>query len=68
MLKFDDFSRSLVALDQDSTLITAIELRRELAGRRYPPGVDREPLKTLTPDAVALLRLLHRWRDQAAPL
>jgi len=30
------------------------------------PGIDRDPLKKLaTPDAEALLRLLHRWRDEA---
>jgi transposase len=29
------------------------------------PGVDREPLKKLEPDADALLRLLQRWRDEA---
>ena len=30
------------------------------------PGVDREPLKKLEPDADALLRLLQRWQDEAA--
>jgi transposase len=30
------------------------------------PGIARDPLKKLaTPDPEALLRLLHRWRDEA---
>jgi hypothetical protein len=67
MAKFDDLSRSLVALDQDSTLIAVIELSRSswLVGGIIP-GVDREPLKKLTSDGDGLLRLLHRWRDDAA--
>jgi transposase len=67
MPKFDDLSRSLVALDQDSTLIAVIELSRSswLVGGMIP-GVDREPLKKLTPEPEALLRLVHRWRDEAA--
>jgi hypothetical protein len=58
--KFDDLSRSLVTLDQDSTLIAVIELSRLswLVGGIIP-GVDREPLKKLTPDPEPLLRLLH---------
>ncbi|MBV8240315.1 MAG: IS110 family transposase [Hyphomicrobiales bacterium] len=67
MPKFDDLSRSLVALDQDSTLIAVIELSHSswLVGGMIP-GVDREPLKKLAADPEALLRLLYRWRDQAA--
>lgn len=30
------------------------------------PGVERHPLKKLVPDMEALLRLLERWRDEAA--
>jgi transposase len=67
MPKFDDLSRSLVALDQDSTLIAVIELSRSswLVGG-IVPGLAREPLKKLAPDAAALLGLLFRWRDEAA--
>ncbi|MBV8421076.1 MAG: IS110 family transposase [Hyphomicrobiales bacterium] len=67
MPKFDDLSRSLVALDQDSTLIAVIELSHSswLVGGMIP-GVDREPLKKLAADPEALLRLLYRWCDQAA--
>jgi transposase len=67
MPKFDDLSRSLVALDQDSTLIAVIELSRSswLVGG-IAPGIEREPMKKLAADPDALLRLLCRWRDQAA--
>src|SRR5215470_2030113 len=67
MPKFDNLSRSLVALDQDSTVIAVIELSRSswLVGGMIPE-VDREPLKKLTPEPEALLRLVHRWRDEAA--
>src|ERR1700739_2099621 len=67
MPKFDDLSRSLVALDQDSTLIAVIEMSRSswLVGGIIP-GVDREPLKKLSPEPEALLRLVHRWREEAA--
>jgi transposase len=67
MPKFDDLSRSLVALDQDSTLVAAIELSRLswLVGGLVP-GMAREPLKKLAADPDALLALLYRWRDQAA--
>jgi transposase len=66
MAKFDDFSRSLVALEQDSTLIAAVELSRSswLVGGLVP-GLRREPCKKLVPDAEALLKLLHRWREEA---
>jgi hypothetical protein len=29
------------------------------------PGVERQPLKKLEPDATALLRLVERWRSEA---
>ncbi|WP_404294543.1 hypothetical protein ACD578_29720 (plasmid) [Microvirga sp. RSM25] len=29
------------------------------------PGVERHPLKKLEPDQDGLLRLLHRWQDEA---
>ena len=62
----DDLSRSLVALDQHTTLIAAIELSLAswLVGG-IVPGLSREPLKKLVPDQEALLKLLHRWRDEA---
>jgi transposase len=62
----NDLSRSPVALDQDGTLISVVELSRSswlVAG--LVPGIARHPLKKLEPDATALLRLLERWRDEA---
>ena len=62
----DDLGRSLVALDQNSTVICAIELSSAtwLVGG-IVPGIARDPLKKLVPDQDALLKLLHRWRDEA---
>ncbi len=62
----NDLSRSLTALDQDSTLIAVIEMSQAswLVGA-IVPGVERHPLKKLAPDAEELLRLLQRWRDEA---
>jgi transposase len=62
----NDLSRSLAALDQDSTLIAVIEMSQAswLVGA-IVPGVERHPLKKLVPDAEALLRLLQRWREEA---
>ena len=62
----DDLSKSLVALDQDTTLIAVIELSQTgwLVGG-IVPGIHRHPEKKLQPDQDALLRLLHRWRDEA---
>ena len=63
----NDLSRSLTALEQDGTLIAVIEMSQSswlVAG--IVPGVERQPLKKLAPDEAALLRLLQRWRDEAA--
>jgi transposase len=67
MRKFDDQSRSLVALDQDSTLIAVIEMSQTkwLVGGLVP-GPGREPEKGLVPDAAGLLQLLERWRAEGA--
>jgi transposase len=67
MPQANDLSRCLVTLEQDSTLIAVIEMSQAswlVAG--IVPGVARHPLKKLEPDEAALLRLLHRWRDEAA--
>lgn len=62
----DDLSRSLVALEQNSTVISVIELSSAtwLVGG-IVPGIARDPLKKLVPDQHALLKLLYRWRDEA---
>jgi hypothetical protein len=65
-MKRDDLSRSLVAFEQTSTLISVAELSKGswlVAG--LVPNLSRKPLKKLRPDPDALLRLLLRWRDQA---
>jgi transposase len=62
----NDLSRSLIALDRNSTVIAVIEMSQSnwlVAG--VIPGVDRQPLKKLEPDAEGLLRLLRRWQDEA---
>jgi transposase len=67
MPQSDDLSRSPVPLHQDSTLIAVVELSQSswlVAG--IVPGLARHPLKKLEPDPEALLRLLRRWRDEAA--
>jgi transposase len=63
----NDLSRSLVAFQQDSTLVAVVEMSRSswlVAG--IVPGIGRHPLKKLDPSEEALLALLERWRDEAA--
>src|SRR5438874_1528647 len=66
MPQLNDLSRSLVALDQDSTIIAVVELSQSswLVGGVLP-GIERQPQKKLEPSAERLLGLLHRWRDEA---
>jgi transposase len=62
----NDLSRSLVAFDQNSTLVSVIELSLKswlVAG--LVPGVERSPLKKQGADPDMLLALLHRWRAEA---
>jgi transposase len=64
--KPNDLSRSLSALDVDSTLITVIEMSLSswlVAG--IVPGVERQPLKKIETNESTLLNLLHRWRSEA---
>ena len=63
----NDLSRSLVALDQDTTIIAVVEMSQSswlVAGML--PGIERQPRKKLEPSPERLLGLLHRWRDEAA--
>src|SRR4029077_7998171 len=67
MSQVDDLSRSLAAFDQNTTLTVVVELSEAswlVAG--LVPAVDRQPLKKQEPDPGALLRLLERWRAEAA--
>ena len=62
----DNSKASPAAFMQDNTLIAVIELSLSswlVAG--LIPGVSREPLKKLEPNPEDLLKLLHRWRDEA---
>jgi len=66
MPQSNDLSKSLAALDQDSTVIAVVEMSQStwlVAG--IVPGINRQPLKKLGADERALLQLLHRWRDEA---
>jgi len=66
MPTIDDLSRSLTALDQDSTLMTVIEMSKSswlVAG--MVPGIERHPMKKLTTEPEALLDLVNRWRREA---
>src|SRR6202166_4467217 len=67
MQKLNDLSRSPNPLDPDGTLIAVMELALAVwlvAG--IVPGGKRQPLKKLAVDETALLKLLHRWREEAA--
>lgn len=63
----NDLSRSLTALDQDSTLIAVIEMSQSswLVGGIIP-GVERRAAKKLEASEEMLLSLLHRWCEEAA--
>ena len=67
MPELNSLSRSLVGLEQDSTLIAVIDMSQSswlVAG--IVPGVERQLLRKLEADTAALLRLLERWRGEAA--
>jgi transposase len=62
----NDLSRSLVALDQDSTLIAVIEMSQSSwLVAAVVPGLPRHPLKKLNAVPEAVLDRLYRWRDEA---
>jgi transposase len=57
----NDPSRSLAALDDNSTLIAVIEMSQSSwLVAAIIPGVERQPRKKLVPDEEGLMRLLHR--------
>jgi transposase len=66
MTRVDDLSRSVIAFEQNSTLVIVVELSQSswlVAG--VVPGIERRPLKKLDPDPAALLHLAEGWRDRA---
>jgi transposase len=61
-----DASRSLTALEQDSTIIAAIEMSQlKWLVTAVVPGIKRQPLKKLDADEELLFKLLYRWRKEA---
>ena len=79
MTQSNDLSRSLVVLEQDTTLIAVVELSQSSwLASALVPGLAREPLKKLEgprlggrkkpvrgPNGEDLLAQLYRWRDEA---
>src|SRR5260370_14537553 len=65
-MKCNDLSRSLVAFDQNSTLVAVVELSlNSWIAAGVVPGLGRDPVKKQSADCAVLLKLLHRWRDEA---
>jgi transposase len=62
----NDLSRSLTPFEHTTTLVAVIELSQSswLIAATIP-GIERQPLKKIVPDETELLRVLHRWRDEA---
>src|ERR1700740_3836781 len=61
-----DASRSLTALEQDSTIIAVVEMSQtKWLVAALVPGVERQPLKKFDAQEETLLKLLHRWRHEA---
>src|SRR5260370_18235475 len=65
MAQFEDLSRCLAAFDQNSTLVTVVEMSQSswlVAG--VVPGAARQRLKKLEPDGAGVLGLVQRWRSE----
>jgi transposase len=62
----NDLSRSLTALEQDSTLVVVIEMSLSTwMVSALVPGVARHPLRKLEPEPSGLLAALAGWQDEA---
>src|ERR1700756_5380012 len=62
----NDLSRSLVALDQDSTLVAVIEMgQASWLVAAIVPGLNRHPLKKIATDQEQLLQVLRRREKEA---
>src|SRR3954453_20384037 len=67
MPQHHDLSRSLLTLDQTSTLIAVIEMSQaSWLVAAIVLGIDRHPLKKIAADEADLLALLRRWQAEAA--
>ena len=59
--------RSTKSFEADATLVVVVEMSRSVwlvAG--LLPGIDRRPLKKMTPDENELVVLLEHWRGEVA--
>jgi transposase len=66
LLRVNDLSRSVVSFEQSTTLVVVIEMgARSWLVAGTVPGVERQPLKKLEPDAATVLELIERWRGEA---
>ena len=62
-----DASRSLTALEQDSTIIAVIEMSQsKWLVAPIVPGIKRQPLKKIDADEKAVVKLLDRWCKELA--
>jgi transposase len=62
----NDLSRSVTPFDQSSTLVAVIEMSaNSWLVAATVPGIERQPMKKLKPDAPTVLKLLERWRMEA---
>jgi transposase len=62
-----DPTKPPVALEHDGTLVVVIGMSQaSWLVAAIVPGVARRPLQKIKPDQEALLRLLTRWREEAA--
>jgi transposase len=62
----NDLSRSFVAFDQSTTLVSVVELSlKTWLVAALVPGLARQPLRRQGADEESLQALLYRWRDEA---
>jgi len=65
-MRVNDMSRAVVPFEQSTTLVLVVEMGAKswlTAGN--VPGIERQPMKKLEPDAAAVLGLIERWRGEA---
>ena len=62
----NDLSRTGLRLTRSRAVGRRVEMS-QTAGllQRTVPGIERQPMKKLKPDATAVLKLLERWRNEA---
>lgn len=64
--RVNDLSRSIVTFQQATTLVAVIEMGATgwLVAASVP-GIERQPMKKVEPDAATLFQLFERWRCEA---